>query len=117
MAFVYLGLVYRQDHRFPPRAVVVVVFLVAIACTFGASFRVSSPFVRAALLAVGTTSLMALGFVALFSIGVPLMLAGALAVPATLGALSEAPRPWGPTVAVAASLAAAVTIFVGLLAT
>jgi hypothetical protein len=117
MAFVYLAIIYRQDHRFPARAVVVVCFLLAIAGVFVASFRVSSPFWRPALLAVGTNSLIAIGFLALFSIGVPLMLAGALALPATASALSEAPRPWGPPVAVLASLAAVCAVFVGLLAT
>jgi hypothetical protein len=117
MAFVYLAIIYRQDHRFPARVVVVTCFLLAIAGALAASFRIASPFARAALLAVGANSLLAIGFLALFSVGVPLMLAGALALPATASALSEAPRPWGLTVAVLASLAAAGAIFVGLLAT
>jgi hypothetical protein len=38
-------------------------------------------------------------------------------MPSVARALTEAPRPWGPTIAVAATLAALTVVIVGLLAT
>jgi hypothetical protein len=114
---VYLGIIYRQDHRLASRSIFIVSFLVAIAFALVASTRVAGPVQRAALLAAGANSLIALGFLGLFSIGLPLLLAGALAMPSTARALQEAPRPWGPSIVVVSSLGAVAVIIVGLLGT
>src|SRR5438067_1407404 len=83
IAVIYLGIVVRQDQRVSARSVFVASLLVAIAIALVASFRVASSEGRAALLAVAANSLIAIGFLALFSVGLPLMLAGGLAIPST----------------------------------
>jgi hypothetical protein len=117
VAFVYLAIVFRQDHRFPPRAIFIATLLVAVACVVVAGLRVESPVQRAAFLAGGANSLIALGFLGLFSIGLPLLIAGGLAMPPTARALTETPRPWGPSIVALSSLAAVAVIIAGLLGT
>jgi hypothetical protein len=117
VAVVYLGIISRQDHRIGSRAIFIASILVAIAFALVASFRVTSHVQRAALLAGGANSLIALGFLGLFSIGLPLLVAGALAMPATARALEEAPRPSGPAIVAISSLAVVSAIFAGLLGT
>jgi hypothetical protein len=117
VAVVYLGITYRQDHRLSSRAVFMASLLVAIAFALVASARLAGPVQRAALLAGGANSLIALGFLGLFSIGLPLLLAGALAIPATARALEETPRPRGPTIVALSSLGAVALIIAGLLGT
>jgi formate-dependent nitrite reductase membrane component NrfD len=117
MAVVYLGVVVRQQHEVDARAVFVAVFLLVVAGLMLASFRVENPFQRIALLSAATNALIALGFLGLFSIGVPLLIAGAVAMPSVARALGDTPRPWGPTVAAMATLGAIAVIVLGLLAT
>jgi len=104
-------------HGFASRVVFIVTLLVAIAFALFASVRVASPLLKAALLSGGAMSLIALGFLGLFSIGLPLMIAGILVMPPATRALEEAPRPWGPRIVVLASLGAVMAIYVGLLGT
>lgn len=117
IAVVYLAIVVRQRHEVTGRAIFVAVFLVAIAGVLIASGRAQSPFVHAALLAGAANALVAIGFLGLFSIGLPLLVAGGIAMPSVARALAEAPRPWGPAIAVMATLGALAVIIVGLLAT
>ena len=117
VGFVYLGIVYRQDHGLQARAAFIAVFLIAVAATLGLSFRVSGSVLRAAMLAGAVNSLIVIGFLGLFSIGLPLLLAGALTLPTAMRALSEAPQPSGPAIVAVSSLAAVAIIIAGLLGT
>jgi hypothetical protein len=117
VAVVYLGIIYRHDHRLASRAIFIASLLVAIAFVLVASSRVAGPVQRAALLAGGANSLVALGFLGLFSIGLPLLVAGALVMPATARALQETPRPLGPSIVILSSLGAVALIVAGLLGT
>jgi hypothetical protein len=116
IAAVYLAIVYRQDHHLSARPLFIAAYLVAIAAVLVLGARAEGP-ARAALLAGGANSLVLLGFLGLFSIGLPLLVAGAMALPATARALSDTPRPWGPVIVVGASLGAVAVILVGVLAT
>lgn len=117
IAVIYLGIIVRRQHSITGRSIFIACFLVVVAGLLIASFRVESPFQRAALLAGAANSLVAVGFLGLFSIGLPLLLAAGLVMPSVARALTEAPRPWGPTIAAGATLAALAVIIVGLLAT
>jgi len=117
MAVIYLAIIVRRQHSVTGRSIFVACFLVAIAGFLVASFRVDNPFQRAALLAGAANSLVALGFLGLFSIGLPLLIAAGLVMPSVGRALAEAPRPWGPAIAAAATLTALAVIVIGLLAT
>jgi hypothetical protein len=117
VAVIYLAIVVRRQHDASGRSIFVACFLLAVAGLLIASTRVDNPLQRAALLAGAANSLIAIGFLGLFSIGLPLLIAGGIAMPAVARALTETPRPWGPALAAAATLAALVIIVVGLLAT
>jgi hypothetical protein len=117
VAVIYLAMITRRQHVVTGRSIFIACFLVAVAGLLVASFRVESPVRRAALLAGAANSLVAVGFLGLFSIGLPLLIAGGLLMPSVARALAEAPRPWGPTIAAAATLAALAIIIAGLLAT
>jgi hypothetical protein len=117
IAVIYLAMITRRHHEVTGRSIFIACFLVAVAGLLVASFRVQSPFQRAALLAGAANSLVAVGFLGLFSIGLPLLIAGGLLMPSVSRALAEAPRPWGPMFAAAATLGAMAIIIVGLLAT
>jgi hypothetical protein len=117
MAVIYLAMITRRQHEVTSRSIFIACFLVAVAGGLVASFRIESPFQRAAVLAGTANSLIAVGFLGLFSIGLPLLIAGGLLMPSVSRALADAPRPWGPTFAAAATLAALAIIIVGLLAT
>src|SRR5258706_1643357 len=106
MAVAYLFIIHRQDHGFASRVVFIATFLVAIALALFASVRVGSPLLKATLLSGGAMSLIALGFLGLFSIGLPLMIAGIVVMPPATRAVQEAPRPWGPAIVVVSSLGA-----------
>jgi hypothetical protein len=117
VAVAYLLIIHRQDHGFASRVVFIATFLIAIALALVAGARVGSPLQRAALLSGGAMSLITLGFLGLFSIGLPLMIAGIVAMPPATRALQEAPRPWGPAIVALSSLGAVAVIFAGLLGT
>ncbi|HJT37944.1 MAG TPA: hypothetical protein VJ818_05920 [Actinomycetota bacterium] len=117
VAVIYLAIVVRRQHDVSGRSIFVACFLVAVAALLVVSARIDDPLRRAALLAGAANSLIAIGFLGLFSIGVPLLIAGGIAMPGVARALTETPRPWGPTAAAAATLAALAIIIVGLLAT
>lgn len=117
MAVIYLAIIVRRQHAVTGRSIFIACFLVVVGGLLVASFRVDSPFQRAALLTCAANSLVAVGFLGLFSIGLPLLIAGGLIMPSVARALTEAPRPWGPTIAAVATLAALTVVIVGLLAT
>jgi hypothetical protein len=117
VAFIYLGIVFRQNHRIPARAAFIALLLLAIAAVFALTFRITGPVARAVLLAGAANSLIVIGFLGLFSIGLPLLVAGAFSVPAAMRALAETPQPGGPAIVAMSSLGAAALIIAGLLAT
>ena len=117
MAVIYLAIIVRRDHTVTGRSIFIASFLVVVAGLLLVNFRVESPFQRAALLAGAANALVAVGFLGLFSIGLPLLIAGGLLMPSVARALTEAPRPWGPTIAAGATLAALAIVIVGLLST
>ena len=80
----WLFLVATDDDDSPPSWWALGVLLVSIAGTAYA-VRLARPHRRAALV-VSAVGLIALGYLALFSIGLPLLLAGALSVAAALRA-------------------------------
>src|SRR5258707_15730619 len=117
VAVAYLFFIHRQDHGFASRVVFIATYLVAVAVALFASVRVGSTILKAALLSGGAMSLIALGFLGLFSIGLPLIIAGIFVIPPATRALQEAPRPWGPAIVVVSSLGAVAVIYAGLLGT
>ncbi|MGZ4189834.1 MAG: hypothetical protein ACXVES_11615 [Actinomycetota bacterium] len=117
IAAAYLVIVHAQDHRFSGRSSFIAGYLILIAALLVGGARVEGPGAKAALLAGASNSLVLLGFLGLFSIGVPLLLAAGIALPATARALSETPRPWGPVIVVTASLGAVAVILAGVLVT
>jgi hypothetical protein len=117
VAVIYLIVIHAQDHRFSSRSIFIAAYLVVVAGTLLAGMRSKSPSMKAALLAGGANSLILVGFLGLFSIGLPLLVAGILSLPATARALSETPRPWGPAIVGLASLVAVAVIIAGILGT
>src|SRR5262249_32140805 len=117
VAVIYLAIVVRRQHEVTGRSIFIACFLVAVAGLLIASFRLESPYQRAGVLTGAANSLVAVGFLGLSSIGLPLLLAGGLLMPSVARALTEAERPWGPTIAAAATVIALAVIIGGLLAT
>jgi hypothetical protein len=117
IAVIYLGIIVRRQHELTGRSIFIACFLIMVAALLVASMRVESPLQRAALLTGAANSLIVLGFLGLFSIGLPLLVAGAIAMPSVARALAETPRPQGPTIAAMATLGAVAVIIVGLLVT
>jgi hypothetical protein len=77
-----------------PRVVFVAAFLAATALAAAGGALTSSPPIRRACLAAAGTGLVALGFIGILTIGLPLLLAGCLAFWA-LGRAAEAERRGG----------------------
>jgi len=113
----YLVLIWRQDHRFGSRPIFVACFLVADAAVILAGTRARNVYAEAGLLSGGATSMILMGFLGLFSIGLPLLVAGALSMPATARALAETPKPWGPVLIGLTSAVGVAVIITGILAT
>lgn len=111
----YLGIVRSQPGPGGGqylRVPFVAAFIALLAMAAALSARESAAKIRPALLALSATGLLATGYVALFSIGFPLLIAGALAFVAAVLSLTRSPRPAGALFALAGVLVAAV-IFVG----
>ena len=105
MVAVYLSLIRAQGGTAPDWLTVpfVTAYLLTAAALLVASLLRMGTGVRAAMRAAGAAGLLVLGYLAGFSIGVPLILAGVLAAIATLGTMSHVRG-----VAIAAAPAAAV---------
>src|SRR5437868_3345396 len=88
----YIGLVNSQGGGDPEylRIPFVAAFIALMAICAALSARRSSITVRAALLGVSAGGLLLLGFFAIFSIGLPLLLAGVLALLGVILTLSHA---------------------------
>jgi len=116
-AVAYLILIQRQDHRLSARPLFVASFLVVAAVVIVWGARASGVHQKAGLLAGGANSLILMGFLGLFSIGLPLLVAGIISLPATARALAETPRPWGPVIVGLSSAIGVAVIVTGILAT
>ena len=114
---VYAVLIRNQDEGFTGRRLFVLAYLLAVAGVLFAGTRAQGTLLRAALLGAGANSLILVGFLALFSVGFPLIIAGLIAMPALGRALTDVPRPAGPAVVGLATLISAGVMIAGLLAT
>jgi len=94
---VYYGFVSHQDGHDPLgwRVPFVVTFIALLAITAALSTRASATTWRPALLALSAIGLLAMGFIAIFSIGLPLLIAGALAFVALIISLAASRQPAG----------------------
>jgi len=108
MVAVYLALIRAQGGAAPDWLTVpfVTAYLLSAAALLAASVLRIRPGVRAAMRAAAAAGLLVLGYLAGFSIGVPLILAGVLAAIATAATLS---RVRGPAV-IAAPAAAVLAV-------
>ncbi len=113
----YLVIIHRQDHRFSSRSIFIATYLGVIAATLVAGVRAEGTYAKAMMLSGGSNSLILIGFLGIFSIGLPLLFSGILVMPATARALSETPRPWGPAVVALSALGAVAVIIAGILLT
>jgi hypothetical protein len=110
----YYGVVVGQGGHDPIRwrVAFVATFIAVLAMTAALSARASSRTWRPGLLGLSAIGLLAMGFIAIFSIGLPLLLAGAVAFIALVISLTASRQPAGFLKAGAGALIARV-IFVG----
>src|SRR2546428_3385107 len=110
----YYGEVVGQGGHGPlqGRVAFVATFIAVLAITSALSARASASAWRPALLGLSAIGLLAMGYIALFSIGLALLLAGALAFVALVVSLAASRQPAGFLKAGAGALIALV-IFVG----
>jgi hypothetical protein len=110
----YYGVVVGQGGHDPIRwrVAFVATFIAVLAMTAALSARASSHGWRPGLLGSSAIGLLAMGFIAIFSIGLPLLLAGAVAFIALVISLTASRQPAGFLKAGAGALIALV-IFVG----
>lgn len=117
----YLWIILRQQDTVEPGVsgrVLVVAVTMAVAGAVSAGGAVtSSPTSRAKLAAFAAGGLLPLGVLAAFSIGLPLLVAGLLALAAGFRALSDDSSVPSVISAVVAALAAAALLGVGFLVT
>jgi hypothetical protein len=90
----YLGMVGSQGASNPEflRVPFVAAFIALMAICAGLSSRASAERWRPLLLGASAAGLLLIGYFALFSIGLPLLVAGALCLVSLLGALGRGPR-------------------------
>src|SRR5260370_37084181 len=110
----YFGVVVGQGGHDPIRwrVAFVATYIAVLAMTAALSARASASAWRPALLGLSAIGLLATGYVAIFSIGLPLLLAGALAFIALVVSLTASRQPAALLKAGAGALVALV-IFVG----
>ncbi len=97
----------------PYRVPFVAVFIFAMAVAATASLEERLRDVRAALLALSATGLLALGWLAIFSIGLPLLIVGGIMAAAAFTAVIASRQPRGALMAVAGVVAALVLLVTG----
>jgi hypothetical protein len=110
----YYGFVMNQGARDPLawRVVFVAGFVAILAVAAALAARDSSTALRPALLGLSAVGLLGMGFIGIFSIGLPLLLAGALAFIALLASLRASRQPGGLVKAGAGALLA-LAVFLG----
>jgi hypothetical protein len=110
----YFGVVVSQGGHDPIRwrVAFVATFIAVLAMTAALSARASASAWRPALLGLSAIGLLAMGFIAIFSIGFPLLIAGSLAFVALVVSLTASRQPASLLKAGAGALIALV-IFVG----
>src|SRR6202165_1488852 len=113
----YVGIVVNQSNQGPrdplgSTVIFVATFIAVLAVTAALAALRPATAVRPALLGLSAVGLMAIGVVAIFSIGLPLILAGGLAFVALLSSLRQPRHPAGILKAGAGALLA-LAIFVG----
>ena len=111
----YSGLVVAQGGHDPIRwrVAFVATFVAVLAITAAVSARKSAGAWRPALLGLTTIGLLAMGYIAIFSIGLPLLFAGVLACMALLVSLRGSHQPSALLKAGAGALVALVIFFGG----
>jgi len=112
----YYGVVSHQGPL-AFRVAFVATFIALLAITAALSTRASATTWRPALLALSAIGLLAMGFIAIFSIGLPLLIAGALAFVALMFSLAASRQPAGIVKAGAGGLLALAIFLGGLEAT
>ncbi len=114
MDILYYGMVSHAGAHDPLgwRVTFVAAFIAALAMTAPLSARASATAWRPALLGVSVIGLLAMGFIAIFSIGLPLLVAGGLALVPLVASLTTSRQPAWILKAGAGALLA-LTIFVG----
>ena len=108
----YYGFVNHQGGPLGWRVAFVATFIALLAITAALSTRASATAWRPALLGLSAIGLLSMGFIAIFSIGLPLLLAGALACVALIFSLATSRQPAGILKAGAGALLA-LAIFLG----
>jgi len=108
----YYGFVNHQGGPLGWRVAFVATFIALLAITAALSTRTSATPWRPALLALSAVGLLSMGFIGIFSIGLPLLVAGALACVALILSLIAARQPAGSLKAGAGALLA-LAIFLG----
>src|SRR5207248_4201627 len=110
----YYGFVSHPDGHDPLgwRVAFVATFIAVLAITAALSTRASATTWRPALLALSAIGLLSMGFIGIFSIGLPLLIAGALAFVALMFSLAASRQPAGILKAGAGGLLA-LAIFLG----
>ena len=111
----YFGIVAGQGGHDPIRwrVAFVATFVAVLAITAALASRGSASAWRPALLGLSTIGLLAMGYVGIFSIGLPLLVAGALAFIALLTSLRASRQPSAFLNAGAGALTALVIFFGG----
>ncbi len=95
------------------RAPYVATFIAAMAMAAALSVRPSASRWQVFLLSVSAIGLLAMGFIAIFSIGLALLAAGALGAIGLIGALIASRQPWGLLQAIAGGVTALLIFFGG----
>jgi hypothetical protein len=115
----YYGFVHHQGGHDPLgwRFPFVATFIALMAITAALSTRTSATTWRPALLGLSAIGLLAMGFIGIFSIGLPLLIAGALTCVALIFALTESRQPAGILKAGAGALLALTIFLAGFEAT
>src|SRR5205809_2508745 len=108
----YYGFVNHQGGPLAFRVAFVATFIALLAITAALSTRASATTWRPALLALSAIGLLSMGFIGIFSIGLPLLIAGALAFVALSFSLAAPRQPAGILKASAGGLLS-LAIFLG----
>ena len=112
----YIVLITKRSGGFDSRAVFVAVHLAVVGGLFLVSLRLVGA-AKAGVLVAGTTSLFLVGFLGLFSIGLPLLAASFLSMPATARALQDAAGGRGRGIAFLGAAIALAVIILGIAST
>ena len=112
----YIVLIAKRSSGFDARAVFVAVHLAVVGGLFLVSLRLDGA-AKAGVLVAGTTSLFLIGFLGLFSIGLPLLVGSFISMPATARALQESAGGRGRVIAFSGAAIAVAVIILGIAAT